>query len=363
MRTRRPLLALVAVLTLALTACTTSQSESDLEQNACASSAAPLGTLVADTNPTGPATACLSDLSVPMTTNTSSPQLPVTLVDATGKEVAVTSIERVLALDLSGSIAATVYGLGLGDTLVGRDSSTAFTEAKDLPVVTQGGHNLAAEPILALDPTLIITDGSLGPARVLTQLSDAGVPVVYVTPERNIESVVTLTEQVAEAMGVPERGSDLANQLQNDIDNTILAIEKLAGGSSPRALFMYLRGTSSIYFLFGENTGADTLITSLSATDVATQLGWKGSHPATAEAIVAAAPDVIFVMTEGLQSVGGVDGLMKAIPAIEQTPAGQNRRIIDMSDSQILSFGPRTAHVLDALARALYAPSTLSGNA
>ena len=68
-------------------------------------------------------------------------------------------------------------------------------------------------------------------------------------------------------------------------------------------------------------------------------------------------------MTEGLQSVGGVDGLMKAIPAIEQTPAGQNRRIIDMSDSQILSFGPRTAHVLDALARALYAPSTLSGNA
>ena len=40
-----------------------------------------------------------------------------------------------------------------------------------------------------------------------------------------------------------------------------------------------------------------------------------------------------------LVSGGGIAGL------IAQTPAGQNRRIVDMSDAQILSFGPRTAAV------------------
>jgi iron complex transport system substrate-binding protein len=29
---------------------------------------------------------------------------------------------------------------------------------------------------------------------------------------------------------------------------------------------------------------------------------------------------------------------------------------VDMADSQVLSFGPRTALVIDALARAIYAP-------
>lgn len=363
MHTPRVLTALLTASALLLAGCSTAEVNSLEAQSECSATQLPLEQLVADANPTGPATACMSEVSVPVTDNATTPKLPATVTDTTGTEVTVESLDRVLALDISGSIAATVFGLGLGDTLVGRDSSTAFAEAEDLPLVTQGGHTLSAEPILALNPTLIITDGSLGPNRVLLQLRESGVPVVYVTDVRNIDAMSTLTMQVADAMGVPERGVALNEKLNAEVDEKIAQIAKLGDGSSPRAMFLYLRGTSSIYYLFGAESGADTLITSLGATDVATELGWKGSQPATAEAIVAAQPDVIFVMTEGLNSVGGVDGLLTTIPAIAQTPAGQNRRIIDMADSQILSFGPRTANVLDALARALYAPSTLSGDA
>jgi iron complex transport system substrate-binding protein len=48
--------------------------------------------------------------------------------------------------------------------------------------------------------------------------------------------------------------------------------------------------------------------------------------------------------------------LFERVPAVAQTPAGQHRRIVDMADIDILSFGPTTADVIDALARALYAP-------
>jgi iron complex transport system substrate-binding protein len=54
--------------------------------------------------------------------------------------------------------------------------------------------------------------------------------------------------------------------------------------------------------------------------------------------------------------VGGVDGLVERLPAVAQTPAGRHRRIVDMDDREVLSFGPITAGVLDALARAIYAP-------
>ena len=91
--------------------------------------------------------------------------------------------------------------------------------------------------------------------------------------------------------------------------------------------------------------------------DVAGEIGWAGMKPVTDEGIVKAAPDVVLVMSDGLSSVGGVDGLLETLPAVASTPAGESRRIIDMADSTVLSFGPQTADVLDALAVALYAPA------
>jgi len=121
-------------------------------------------------------------------------------------------------------------------------------------------------------------------------------------------------------------------------------------------VFLYLRGGSGIYYLFGEGSGADELIEALGGVDAATEAGWRGMQPSTDEAIVAADPDVVLVMTDGLASVGGVDGLLEQVPAVGLSTAGAQRRIVDMADGQILSFGPRSAAVLDALARAIYAP-------
>ena len=121
-------------------------------------------------------------------------------------------------------------------------------------------------------------------------------------------------------------------------------------------MFLYLRGNSGIYYLFGEESGADVLITALGGVDVAAEIGLDGMRPMTDEAMVAANPDLILVMTDGIASVGGVDGLLESKPAIALTSAGQHRRFVDMADGDILSFGPRTAAVLDALARAIYAP-------
>jgi iron complex transport system substrate-binding protein len=44
---------------------------------------------------------------------------------------------------------------------------------------------------------------------------------------------------------------------------------------------------------------------------------------------------------------------------MSDTIAGQNRRVVDMNDGQVLSFGPTTGAILRSLADAVYAPTEL----
>ncbi len=293
-----------------------------------------------------------------------SPKLPVTVTDVQGTKVTVTDASRILALDVYGTLSRTVYELGLGDRLVGRDISTDFPEAADLPLVTQKGHQLNAEAILGLDPTVLITDTSLGPWDAVLQVRDAGIPVVVVDSRRELDNVDDITRQVADALGVPDQGDALTERTQGQIDDITAQIAKVAptdDGERLRTVFLYVRGQSGVYYMFGEGSGADSLIEAIGAYDVAEEIGWDGMKPLTDEGLIAAQPDLVLMMSGGLKSAGGIDGLLERLPALAETPAGQRRRFVAMEDSQILGFGPSTAAVLEALAVATYAPGSITG--
>ena len=61
------------------------------------------------------------------------------------------------------------------------------------------------------------------------------------------------------------------------------------------------------------------------------------------------------MMTGGLESTGGVEGLLER-PGIAQTTAGQKQRIVTIPDGQSLAFGPLTGQTLLKLAQAIYDP-------
>jgi iron complex transport system substrate-binding protein len=309
---------------------------------------------------TGGSTACLSTRGVVPIEDATAPELPVTVTDAEGREVQITDVGRILPIDISGTIAATVFGLGLGGNVVGRDLSTGFAGTEGLPVVTKSGHTLNAEAILELAPSIVLTDTSIGPKEVRQQLREAGIPVVVVSSERRVDTVDDLVTEIAAALGVPSRGAALAARLSTELDEAraeIAAIAPTETGNRARMMFLYVRGNANIYYIFGRDSGADSLIDAVGGIDVAAEIGWEGMKPMTAEALVAAQPDVLVMMTDGLASVGGIDGLIERIPALAQTPAGQHRRVVDMADTEILSFGPRSAQIIRALARAVYAPA------
>jgi iron complex transport system substrate-binding protein len=353
------------VFVVALTGCSASASGSDSGSGeaSCAASTTPLAQLAVDPKPretVGESTACLVDTAITPIADDVESTLPATVTDNQGTKVTVTDTSRILALDLSGSLAATVFGLGLGDSVVGRDTSTGFEQAQDLPLVTQNGHELNGEAILALEPTVILTDSSIGPWDVVLQMRESGIPVVVMTPTRSLENTDDIVTAVAAALGVPEQGRMLAERLHDETSKTVADIATIAPPNNAdklRIMFLYVRGNAGIYYIFGTGSGTDSLITSLGGIDVAGEIGWQGMRPMTAEAMVEASPDLILMMTKGLESVDGVDGLLERIPSVAETPAGQHRRIVDMSDTEVLSFGPRSPAVLEALARAIYTPT------
>ncbi|MBN6039569.1 ABC transporter substrate-binding protein [Amycolatopsis sp. 195334CR] len=307
----------------------------------------------------GPSTAVLDQADVVPVERNPVSRLPVTVTDHQGTSVTVTDTSRILAFDMSGTLAATVFALGLGDRVVGRDVSTAFPAAADLPLVTVNGHQLNAEATLRLRPSVVITDTTLGPWDVVLQLREVGVPVVVVDSRRGMDNNGALVRQIATALGVPEAGERVATRLDEEISAKKAEIARFIPADPakrPRVAFLYLRGQAGVYYLFGPGSGVDSLLSALGAVDVAAELGLSGMRPLNAEALAKAKPDVLLVMSKGLASVGGVEGALR-VPGIAQTPAGLHKRFVDMADHQVLSFGPHTAGVLDALARALYVPA------
>lgn len=348
--------ALVAVIAWGLTACT--GAVSPVGDGAATP---PLAEVTPVEDPLaweGPSTAVAASAAIDPIVD-GAQALPVTLTDSQGTEVTVTDATRILTLDIYGSLSRIVFELGLGDAVVARDTSSGFPEAAALPVVTENGHDLNAEAILEAAPTVILTDTSLGPWDTVLQMRDAGIPVVVVDSHRSLESVGSLIEQVGTALGVPERAAALAARSADAVAAKVAQIAAVAPvdpAQKLRMMFLYVRGQSGVYYLFGEESGADSLIEALGGVDVAGEIGWRGMRPVTDEALVDANPDLLIMMTKGLESVGGVDGLVEHLPAIAQTDAGRHRRIVDMSDTTVLSFGPASAEVLDALAVAVYAP-------
>ncbi|WP_286298986.1 heme/hemin ABC transporter substrate-binding protein [Microbacterium suwonense] len=291
MRGIRPLLTAAGgiLLALSLVACQAATAQEAAGEKSSAQKTAvelpPLSELTPVADPRtveGPSTVIIGGPSLtPITA--SEPELPVTVTSDDGngrRQVTVTDTSRIIALSLSGTTAELVDALGFGDRLVGRDVATDLSDTGDLPVVTKKGHTVDAEAVLSLDPTLILTDGSIGPTDVVLQLGDAGIPVVTVPRATDPESTYQAIRTIAEALGTASSADELIDALDDAIAQKSAEIARLAPTDEnrrPRVAFLYVRGTAGIYYLFGEGSGADSLIDSVGAIDVATEIGWVGS--------------------------------------------------------------------------------------
>jgi iron complex transport system substrate-binding protein len=252
------------------------------------------------------------------------------------------TVSRVVVL--ANGVAEIIQSLNAQSIIVGRDISSTEDSLADIPIVTSG-HQVLPEKVISLKPDLVLIDASTGPKAAIATIKAAGITVVETPESWSLEDLPIKVRAVGAAIGAQAQAELLIQEL-----NSSLKVSTVK--SSPRVAFLYLRGTSSIYLIGGQGSGADSLLKAIGAVDVGARSLARPYNTLTAESLAALNPDVILVMSKGLESVGGVQGLLK-LPGVAQTKAGKNSAVIDVDDSLLLSFGPRTPSLVEALADAL----------
>jgi len=238
-----------------------------------------------------------------------------------------------------------ISAMGFKSILIGRDIASTDKDLKSVPIVTSG-HQVVAEKIIALTPDLVIVDKSTGPQSALDALAVAGIRVVTTPEAWTLGDMPAKVGAIADAIGAPASGAALNTALSSSLEKLQRSPEK------SRVVFLYLRGGSSIYLIGGKGSGADSLISAVGALDVGAATLTNPFSAMTSELLASLNPDVLLVMSKGLQSVGGVSGLVQ-LPGIAQTAAAKNRRVIAVDDSLLLSFGPRTPDLIEQLSVAM----------
>ncbi len=233
-------------------------------------------------------------------------------------------------VSLNGAITETVAALGKGGEIVGRDVTSTYPAdltAKDLGHV---GRGMTIEGLMSVNPTLIIGTSKEENPDLMAKIKESGIKLELINQEYSVEGAKNLIKKVAEILGVAETQS-LIDKIDADVAQ-ITPIEK-----KPKVLFIYARGAGNL-MVAGTGTPMEALVKIAGGENAVTD--FADFKPLTPESLVQGNPDVILMFDSGIQSMGGVDGILK-VPGVEQTNAGKNKKIVTMEGGLMSNFGPR----------------------
>ncbi|WP_169567499.1 heme/hemin ABC transporter substrate-binding protein [Sneathiella limimaris] len=251
-------------------------------------------------------------------------------------------------ISIGGSLTETVYALGQEAKLVGSDTTSYFPPAaEDLPKVGYM-RTLSTEGVLSLKPGAVILTEEAGPPPVLAQLQAANVKLVKLKAAKSLDDVMGNNVELASLLGVPAKGAELNAQMTAALRN--LEELKSKQKAAPRVMFLMNHGGAPM--VAGKGTSADSIIELAGAENVVQD--YERYKPLTPEAAVKYAPDYLIVSTSSLQSVGGIEKFLE-LPGLALTPAGQQKKVVDMDALLLLGFGPRTVDAAIELNRKLTA--------
>ena len=257
--------------------------------------------------------------------------------------------QPVRLVTLGGAVTEIVYALGMGEQIVGVDSSSAYPEpARALPQV--GYHRaLSAEGVLSLKPTMILMTEAAGPPDAIEQIRQSGVETLSVTDQTSLEGCVERIAKIAAALHKSEAGAQLAQSIQE----RLRAIEALNAQQAkrPKTLFIFAQSEHSLT-VAGTQTAADAIIRLAGGENVVAD--YAGYRPFNAESAVELRPEVIIICAHNANGDLSQQKIV-AHPGMQLTPAVKNNRVRTLDTSYLLNFGPRLGAAARDLHQALYA--------
>lgn len=249
--------------------------------------------------------------------------------------------ERIISLN--GAITETLVALGEKENIIGVDVTSTYPA--DLKETAQDlGHTskISVESIMALKPTVIYATEKDLKEDFKASLQKANIRLEILKQEFTLEGSKQLIEAVAKSLN-----KDNYKELQDKIDQDLQGIVK--SEKAPKVLFIYARGAATL-LVAGDKTPANSIINLAGGQNAVTE--FEDFKPLTPESLLNSNPDYILMFTTGLESMGGVDGVLK-IDGISKTNAGKNKKVIAMDGQLLNGFGPRVGQAAKELNKLL----------
>ncbi len=245
-------------------------------------------------------------------------QDPLTIADVDGNEVLIEDISNVATL--GGVFTETVYALGAQEHIGAVDASS-FYPPEALEEKPNFGYYrfLSAEPVLAQGPSLIIGNDETGPPEVVQQLRDAGVPILLLPDNNDVQAARDLITTLGAIFAREAEAQALIAELDADVEAAEALVAQAT--NSPRVLFI-LQPPDAPMLVSGEISAAGSMITLAGGSHVFP--GFRGYIPMTPEGIAGSAPEVILT-TEKLGRAAGRLGRVPGIPRHRPDPGRRER--------------------------------------
>jgi iron complex transport system substrate-binding protein len=234
-----------------------------------------------------------------------------------------------------------VHALGCAHMLVGVDSHSDHP-AELLDGLPRVGPDLEIDvaAVAALEPDLVLASLTVpGHETVVEGMELAGLPVLTLAPE-GLADVPDSVEQVADALGVPERGRALADRLR-----TAFQLKRAPDGSDPAILVQWW---PKPVIAPGSRSWVHGLI-ELAGGRNALAHEDRLSRPLDDDEVAALAPDAVVISWCGVHPDKYRPDVVYRNEAFASVPALRNHQVHCIPEAFLGRPGPRLLEGLEAL--------------
>ncbi|HAS6409120.1 TPA: ABC transporter substrate-binding protein [Vibrio vulnificus] len=236
--------------------------------------------------------------------------------------------ERIISA--GSAVTELILALHAEQSLIAVDVTSQLPEGQQLPKI--GYHRrLSAEGLLALSPTTLIGSDEMGPAPVLQQLKSTGVDIEVVNTQANVDGLKARIDQIAAILNKPQE----AQQLKSLVDQQVQSLKANQPTNQKKKVLFLLIHEGRAANVAGTDTTPDAIINLAGAINPAADK-ITAYKPLSSESMVEMQPDVILVSGRSFEKLGGPDAIIKMMPLLAATPAGQNKQIMTIDGAALV---------------------------
>lgn len=258
-------------------------------------------------------------------------------------------------LALNGALTESIYALGMGKQLVGRDITSVFPpDALSLPSIGYARH-LSIESVMSVKPNLVLAEQETVTSYLKQNLSRANIQLKIFDSSPTIAAAKSKLIDIAKM--TCNQNSNLNDPCYARLNGLVHVFEKtwqqanqIVLAKPPKALFIFAGGQGK-WLIAGRDTPAHAIL-EISGIQNAFA-SHSGFIPVSNEAILAAQPEVIITTNRTITAMGGKAQFLAA--PFFKTSNNQNlaKNLLYYDDLFLLGFGPRTPNAVLSLKKDL----------